>query len=47
VDTASHSISPEELAAALGGFAAPLVLDVRREERSREGERILPEGLAA
>jgi rhodanese-related sulfurtransferase len=42
LDTVSHSISPEELAAVLGGCAAPLVLDVRREERFVESDRMLP-----
>jgi hypothetical protein len=42
VDTASHSISPEQFAAALGRGDAPLVLDARREERFRESQRILP-----
>jgi rhodanese-related sulfurtransferase len=42
VDTASHSISPEELAAVLGRSDAPLVVDVRREERFLESERMLP-----
>jgi rhodanese-related sulfurtransferase len=41
VDTASQSISPEELAAVLGRSDAPLVLDVRREERFLESERML------
>ena len=42
MDTASFSISPEEFAAALGDPHAPLVLDVRREERFLQSERILP-----
>jgi rhodanese-related sulfurtransferase len=42
VDTASHSISIEELAAFVGCGTAPLLLDVRREERFHESERILP-----
>jgi rhodanese-related sulfurtransferase len=42
VDTASQSISPEELSAVLGRSDAPLVLDVRREERFLESERMLP-----
>ena len=42
MDTASHSISPEQFLAMLGSADAPLVLDVRREERFRESERMLP-----
>jgi rhodanese-related sulfurtransferase len=42
VDTASPSISPQQLLALLGSPRAPLVLDVRREERFRESERMLP-----
>ena len=42
MDTASHSISPEQFLALLGSAEAPLVLDVRRDERFRESERILP-----
>jgi rhodanese-related sulfurtransferase len=42
VDTASHLISPEQLSALLGSADAPLVLDVRREERFRESKRLLP-----
>ena len=42
MDTASHSISPEQLSALLGSADAPLVLDVRREERFRESQRLLP-----
>jgi rhodanese-related sulfurtransferase len=42
VDTASPSISPEQFAATLGRPDAPLVLDVRREERFRESDRMLP-----
>jgi rhodanese-related sulfurtransferase len=42
VDTASPSISPQQLLAQLGSARAPLVLDVRREERFRESERMLP-----
>jgi rhodanese-related sulfurtransferase len=42
VDTVSFSISPEQFAAVLGSADAPLVLDVRREERFAESERILP-----
>ncbi|HWP13690.1 MAG TPA: chromate resistance protein ChrB domain-containing protein [Ramlibacter sp.] len=42
MDTASHSISPEQFAAHLGRPDAPLVLDVRREERFAESERMLP-----
>ena len=40
MDTASHSISPEQLSALLGSVDAPLVLDVRREERFRESQRL-------
>jgi rhodanese-related sulfurtransferase len=42
VDTASHSISPEQFAAALGLPDAPLVLDVRRPARFAASDRILP-----
>lgn len=42
MDTASPSISPEQFLAMLGSADAPLVLDVRGEERFRESERILP-----
>jgi rhodanese-related sulfurtransferase len=42
VDTASPSISPQQLLAVLGSPRAPVVLDVRREERFRESERMLP-----
>jgi rhodanese-related sulfurtransferase len=42
VDTVAQSISPEQFVATLGSAAAPLVLDVRREERFRESGRILP-----
>jgi rhodanese-related sulfurtransferase len=42
VDTASPFISPEQLTAALGQPDAPLVLDVRRDERFRASERMLP-----
>jgi rhodanese-related sulfurtransferase len=42
VDTASHSISPEQFIAALGRPDAPLVLDVRREERFAQSPLILP-----
>jgi rhodanese-related sulfurtransferase len=38
----SHSISPEQFAALLGRADAPLVLDVRREERFAESGRIAP-----
>ncbi len=38
----SFSISPEQFVAALARPDAPLVLDVRREERFRESERIAP-----
>lgn len=38
----SHSISPDEFAALLGRADAPLVLDVRREERFAESGRIAP-----
>ncbi len=42
MDTASDSISPEQFAAVLGRPDAPLVLDVRREQRFRESAHILP-----
>ena len=42
MDTASPSISPEQFAALLGRPDAPLVLDVRREERFAESDRIAP-----
>jgi len=42
VDTASHSISPGQFLALLGSADGPLVLDVRREQRFLESERILP-----
>lgn len=42
MDTESTSISPEQFLAMLGRADAPLVLDVRREERFRESGRILP-----
>ena len=50
MDTASHSvsdsspdsISPEAFSRALGTSSAPLVLDVRREQRFAESDRILP-----
>ncbi|MES1265359.1 MAG: chromate resistance protein ChrB domain-containing protein [Variovorax sp.] len=43
MDTASSiSISPEQFIAAIGAAEAPLVLDVRREARFRESERIAP-----
>jgi len=46
VDTSSasvsHSISPEQFAVLLGNADAPLVIDVRREVRFRESERIAP-----
>jgi len=38
----SHSIAPEQLAAALGSAKAPLVLDVRRTPRFAESDRLLP-----
>ena len=38
----SHSISPEQFAAVLGSADAPLVLDVRREVRVQESDRIAP-----
>jgi rhodanese-related sulfurtransferase len=38
----SLSISPAQLAAALGSPSAPLVLDVRRPARFAESQRILP-----
>jgi rhodanese-related sulfurtransferase len=42
VDTVSHSISPEQLAGALGRPDAPLVLDVRRPARFDESQSLLP-----
>jgi rhodanese-related sulfurtransferase len=42
VDTAKHSISPEQFVALLGSADAPLVLDVRRDERFLESARVLP-----
>lgn len=42
MDTVAQSVSPEQFVATLGGAAAPLILDVRREERFRESGRILP-----
>jgi rhodanese-related sulfurtransferase len=47
VDTAStsHSISPQQFADLLGTGAAPLVIDVRREQRFRESDRIAPGAL--
>lgn len=42
MDTVAQSISPAQFVATLGSAAAPLVLDVRREERFRESGRILP-----
>ena len=42
MDTVSHSISPDQLVALLGSADVPLVLDVRREQRFLESERILP-----
>jgi rhodanese-related sulfurtransferase len=41
VDTASHSISPSELASLLGRPSAPLLLDVRRTPRFAESDRLL------
>jgi rhodanese-related sulfurtransferase len=41
VDTASHSISPAELAALLGRPDAPLLLDVRREARFAQAPSLL------
>jgi rhodanese-related sulfurtransferase len=38
----SHSISPEQFTALLGRPDAPLVLDVRRQERFAESERMAP-----
>ncbi|MDP3673165.1 MAG: chromate resistance protein [Telluria sp.] len=38
----SHSISPDEFAALLGHPDAPLVIDVRRQERFAESGRIAP-----
>ena len=42
MDTASHSISPEQFAAAIGRPGAPLVLDVRRTPRFLESDNLLP-----
>ncbi len=42
MDTATPSVSPDQLAAALGRADAPLVLDVRRPERFAESPVILP-----
>jgi rhodanese-related sulfurtransferase len=42
VDTVATSISPEQFLAVLGRADAPAVLDVRRDERFGESERILP-----
>ena len=41
MDTVSQSISPEQLAATVGGPDTPVVLDVRREERFLESGRML------
>ena len=40
MDTASHSISPEQFMALVAGGHSPIVLDVRREERFQESDRI-------
>jgi rhodanese-related sulfurtransferase len=47
VDTAStsHFISPQQFADVLGRADAPLVIDVRREQRFRESDRIAPRAL--
>ena len=42
MDTASHSISPSELAASLGRPDAPLLIDVRRAARFEQSDRLLP-----
>ena len=42
MDTVTPSISPENFVAMLGSAAAPLVLDVRRDERFAQSDRILP-----
>ena len=42
MDTALHSISPEQFAAVVGGPGAPLVLDVRRLPRFSTSEQLLP-----
>jgi len=42
VDTDSLSISPAELAARMARGDAPLVLDVRRDVRFAESDKILP-----
>ena len=42
MDTAINAISPEQFVAMLGRADAPLVLDVRRDERFLESERMLP-----
>ena len=42
MDTASHSISPEQLASAIGRPGAPLLLDVRRPARFHESDTLLP-----
>ena len=42
MDTDSISISPEQFVALLGSADAPLVLDVRGEERFLESERMAP-----
>ncbi|MEO7390578.1 MAG: chromate resistance protein ChrB domain-containing protein [Ramlibacter sp.] len=42
MDTASHSISPAQLADALGRPDAPVVLDVRRLARFKESDFLLP-----
>jgi rhodanese-related sulfurtransferase len=42
VDTASPSISPEQLSSVLGRAGAPLILDVRRPKKFNESEHMLP-----
>ncbi|HUR90406.1 MAG TPA: rhodanese-like domain-containing protein [Ramlibacter sp.] len=42
MDTAPVSVSPADLAARLGRDDAPLVLDVRRDGRFAESDKILP-----
>ena len=42
MDTASHSISPEQFVADLGRPDAPLVLDVRRPASFQDSDRFLP-----
>ena len=42
MDTVATSISPEQFLAVLGRADAPAVLDVRRDERFGQSERILP-----